>query len=51
MNQPMKPPQEATPHQKAPEQRGAPSVAKPRSGYRFVTICLLLLLVVAGIVW
>ena len=54
MNQPMKPPQEATPQQRAPEQRGAPSVTKatkPRSGFRFVTICLLLLLVVAGIVW
>jgi membrane fusion protein, multidrug efflux system len=49
MNQPIKPPQEATP-QKAPPS-GAPPVLKPRSAWRFVGTCLLLLVVVAGIVW
>src|SRR6201996_1205113 len=49
MNQPIKPPQEATP-QKAPPS-GAPPVLKTRSPWRFVGTCLLLLLIVAGIVW
>ena len=49
MNQPIKPPQEATPqHESAP--LGAPG-PKPRSAWRFVGTCLLLLLIVAGIVW
>ena len=50
MNQPMKPPQEASPQQEARPAR-APPVAKPRSGRRFVATCLLLLLIVAGVVW
>jgi membrane fusion protein, multidrug efflux system len=50
MNQPMKPPQEASPQQEASPVR-APPVTKPRSGRRFVAICLLLLLIVAGVVW
>src|SRR6201996_7437002 len=49
MNQPIKPPQEATP-QKAPPS-GAPPVLKTRSPWRFVGTCLLLLIIVAGIVW
>ena len=50
MNQPMKPPQEASPQQEARPAR-APPVTKPRSGRRFVATCLLLLLIVAGVVW
>jgi multidrug efflux system membrane fusion protein len=50
MNQPMKPPQEASPKQEASPVR-APPVTKPRSGRRFVATCLLLLLIVAGVVW
>jgi membrane fusion protein, multidrug efflux system len=49
MNQPVKPPQEAT-----PQQQGLPSdapVLKRRSPWRFIGTCLLLLLAVAGIVW
>jgi multidrug efflux system membrane fusion protein len=46
MNQPIKPPQEATPTREA-----APISAKPRSALRLVGTCLLLLLIVAGIVW
>ncbi len=49
MNQPIKPPQEATP-QKAPPS-GAPPALKTRSPWRFVGTCLLLLIIVAGIVW
>ena len=49
MNQPIKPPQEATP-QRESAPLGAPG-PKPRSAWRFVGTCLLLLLVVAGIVW
>jgi membrane fusion protein, multidrug efflux system len=49
MNQPIKPPQEATPQRKAAP-IGAPG-PKPRSAWRFVGTCLLLLLIVAGIVW
>jgi membrane fusion protein, multidrug efflux system len=51
MNQPMKPPQEATPQREASPPSSAPSGPKPRSGYRFVVTCLVLLLIVAGIVW
>ena len=54
MNQPMKPPHDATARREA-SPAGAPPLVKdaprPRSGYRFVTMCLLLLLIVAGIVW
>lgn len=50
MNQPMKPPQEASPQQEARPVR-APPVTKPRSGRRLVAICLLVLLIVAGVVW
>lgn len=46
MNQPIKPPQEAKPTRDAP--LAAP---KPRSAWRLVGTCLLLLLIVAGIVW
>ena len=49
MNQPIKPPQEAIP-QRESDPFGAPG-PKPRSAWRFVGTCLLLLLVVAGIVW
>jgi membrane fusion protein, multidrug efflux system len=49
MNQPIKPPQEATPQREAAP-LGAPG-PKPRSAWRFVGTCLLLLLIVAGIVW
>jgi multidrug efflux system membrane fusion protein len=49
MNQPIKPPQEATPQREA-DPFGAPG-PKPRSAWRFVGTCLLLLLIVAGIVW
>ena len=49
MNQPVKPPQEATP---APgTSPAAAPVLKPRSAWGFVTTILVLLLVVAGIVW
>ncbi len=51
MNQPMKPPQEATPHREAPPPAGSPPVRKPRSAWGFVLTGLVLLLVVAGIVW
>ncbi|SDT60127.1 MdtA/MuxA family multidrug efflux RND transporter periplasmic adaptor subunit [Bradyrhizobium canariense] len=51
MNQPVKPPQEAPPQRAVPSPAGAPPVVKPRSGYRFVLTCLVLLLIVAGIVW
>jgi multidrug efflux system membrane fusion protein len=52
MNQPIKPPQEATP-QAAPQRDGDPFGAprKSRSAWRVVATCLVLLLVVAGIVW
>src|SRR5665213_3263425 len=52
MNQPIKPPQEATP-QAAPQREADPFGAppKPRSARRLVATCLVLLLVVAGIVW
>jgi membrane fusion protein, multidrug efflux system len=46
MNQPIKPPQGATPARDA-----APTAPKPRSAWRLVATCLLLLLIVAGIVW
>src|ERR1700750_417104 len=49
MNQPIKPPQEAIP-QRESDRFGAPG-PKPRSAWRFVGTCLLLLLIVAGIVW
>ncbi len=49
MNQPIKPPQEATPQREA-NPFGKPG-PKPRSAWRFVGTCLLLLLIVAGIVW
>jgi membrane fusion protein, multidrug efflux system len=49
MNQPIKPPQEATPQREA-DPFGKPG-PKPRSAWRFVGTCLLLLLIVAGIVW
>jgi multidrug efflux system membrane fusion protein len=49
MNQPIKPPQEATP-QRESDPFSAPG-PKPRSAWRFVGTCLLLLLIVAGIVW
>ena len=49
MNQPIKPPHEATPQGES-DPFGAPG-PKPRSAWRFVGTCLLLLLVVAGIVW
>jgi membrane fusion protein, multidrug efflux system len=52
MNQPIKPPQGATPRpapQRETEPLGAPP--KPRSAWRLVATCLVLLLVVAGIVW
>jgi multidrug efflux system membrane fusion protein len=56
MNQPIKPPQEASPQvspQATPQrddvQFGAPP--KPRSAWRFILTCLVLLLIVAGIVW
>jgi multidrug efflux system membrane fusion protein len=49
MNQPIKPPQEAIPtRETAP---GATPALKPRSAWRFVATCILLLLIVAGIVW
>jgi multidrug efflux system membrane fusion protein len=47
----MKPPQKATPQREAPRPVGAPPATKPRSGYRLVVTCLVLLLIVAGIVW
>jgi multidrug efflux system membrane fusion protein len=52
MNQPIKPPQEATP-QAAPPREADPLGAPPksRSAWRLVTTCLVLLLVVAAIVW
>ncbi len=46
MNQPIKPPQEAKPMREA-----VPAAPKPRSAWRLVGTCLLLLLIVAGIVW
>jgi multidrug efflux system membrane fusion protein len=46
MNQPIKPPQKAKPTREA-----APAAPKPRSAWRLVGTCLLLLLIVAGIVW
>jgi membrane fusion protein, multidrug efflux system len=46
MNQPIKPPQQGTPTSEA-----ALAAPKPRSAWRLVGTCLLLLLVVAGIVW
>ena len=46
MNQPIKPPQEAK-----PTREGVPAAPKPRSAWRLVGTCLLLLLIVAGIVW
>jgi multidrug efflux system membrane fusion protein len=52
MNQPIKPPQEATP-QAAPQREADPFGAPPksRSAWRLVATCLVLLLIVAGIVW
>jgi multidrug efflux system membrane fusion protein len=52
MNQPIKPPQEATP-QAAPRREADPfgPPPKPRSAWRFVATLLVLVLVVAGIVW
>jgi multidrug efflux system membrane fusion protein len=51
MNQPIKPPQEASP-QATPSREDMPFGAPPkRSPWRFILTCLLLLLVVAGIVW
>ncbi|MBU6456705.1 MAG: efflux RND transporter periplasmic adaptor subunit [Bradyrhizobium sp.] len=52
MNQPIKPPQEAssqTTSQRGDEPFGGPP--KPRSAWRLVATCLVLLLTVAGIVW
>lgn len=52
MNQPIKPPQEAssrTKSQHGDEPFGGPP--KPRSAWRFVATCLVLVLIVAGIVW
>jgi membrane fusion protein, multidrug efflux system len=46
MNQPIKPPQEAKPTREA-----VLAAPKPRSAWRLVGTCLLLLLIVAGIVW
>jgi len=46
MNQPIKPPQDATRARDV-----APGGPKPRSAWRLVATCLLLLLIVAGIVW
>ena len=43
MDQPLKPPTDIPPYQRPP--------AKPRSGFRVVLTCLIVLLVVAGIVW
>ncbi|WP_213769927.1 efflux RND transporter periplasmic adaptor subunit [Bradyrhizobium sp. dw_78] len=51
MNQPIKPPQEATPQREASVPADAPSAHKPRSAWRFVVTGLVLLLIVAGIVW
>ena len=52
MNQPIKPPQEATP-QAAPQREADPLGPPPkaRSAWRLVMTCLVLLLVVAAIVW
>jgi len=52
MNQPIKPPQEATP-QAAPQREADPFGPPPksRSAWRLVATCLVLLLVVAAIVW
>jgi multidrug efflux system membrane fusion protein len=52
MNQPIKPPQEATP-QAVPQREADPFGAPPksRSAWRLVATCLVLLLIVAGIVW
>jgi membrane fusion protein, multidrug efflux system len=52
MNQPIKPPQEATP-QAAPQREADPfgPPPKPRSAWRLIATCLVLLLVVAAIVW
>ena len=51
MNQPIKPPQEATPQ--APPQREADPFGPPpkRSAWRLIATCLVLLLVVAAVVW
>ncbi|MBU6461161.1 MAG: MdtA/MuxA family multidrug efflux RND transporter periplasmic adaptor subunit [Bradyrhizobium sp.] len=52
MNQPIKPPQEAssqTTSQRGDKPFGGPP--KPRSAWRFVVTCLVLLLIVAAIVW
>jgi membrane fusion protein, multidrug efflux system len=52
MNQPIKPPQEATP-QATPQREADPfgPPPKPRSAWRLIATCLVLLLVVAAIVW
>ena len=52
MNQPIRPPHEATP-QAAPQREADPFGPPPksRSAWRLVTTCLVLLLIVAGIVW
>jgi multidrug efflux system membrane fusion protein len=51
MNQPIKPPQEATP-QAAPQRETDPFGPPPkRSAWRLIATCLVLLLVVAAIVW
>jgi membrane fusion protein, multidrug efflux system len=51
MNQPIKPPQEATP-QIAPQREADPFGPPPkRSAWRLIATCLVLLLVVAAVVW
>jgi len=51
MNQPIKPPQEATP-QVAPRREADPFGPPPkRSAWRLIATCLVLLLVVAAVVW
>lgn len=51
MNQPIKPPQEATP-QAAPQREADPFGPPPkRSAWRLIATCLVLLLVVAAVVW
>jgi membrane fusion protein, multidrug efflux system len=51
MNQPIKPPQEATP-QVAPQREADPFGPPPkRSAWRLIATCLVLLLVVAAVVW
>ena len=51
MNQPIKPPQEAT-RQAAPQREADPFGPPPkRSAWRLIATCLVLLLVVAAVVW